>query len=143
MSKLTGAISRSMSRSRTFENWQIPFPRWSTPKKIEGLTSLFNQFRTDRKTSTTVTPETKMSALWNVEKRRVLIPAYDYDERRATFFRSYRTSNVDGFEDVELVGAIHASSTPPVMYFDRPAEVTTQTEGKGGNDIRLRRLWDG
>jgi hypothetical protein len=65
-----------------------------------------------------------MSTLFTkVPCHRILISAFDYDTKRALFFRSYATKGSSrGQEDLRIIDAIHASSTPPVMYFDRPAE---------------------
>lgn len=64
-----------------------------------------------------------------------LIPAFDYDLQRARFFRSDNTSRAATFAVPDtvttLAQAVHASSTPPVQYFDEPAEF---------NDGRF---WDG
>ncbi len=63
-----------------------------------------------------------------------LITAFDYDWKRAVYFRSNRKSRAaSSFSsaDPALAEAIHASSTAPVQFFDSPAEF-------GG-----RRYWDG
>ena len=65
-----------------------------------------------------------------------LIVAFDYDLNRAVFFRSDQKSLAGGgtsasLADITLLEAVHASSTAPVNYFDRPVAV------------RERRLWDG
>jgi uncharacterized protein len=71
---------------------------------------------------------------------RVLIPAFDYDLRRATLFRSDLGSLATGGQDIgapTLADAIHASSTAPVHYFDAPATVVY------GKPPQKRRFWDG
>ena len=63
-----------------------------------------------------------------------LIPAFDYDMKRAVYFRSNlksRAASAGPHADPTLAEAIHASSTAPTRFFDRPAEF-------GG-----RRYWDG
>lgn len=68
----------------------------------------------------------------------LLIPGFDYDHNRATFFRS-DPANRHGWGNGEettatLAECIHASSNAPIRYFDKPAELPTQP-GK--------RYWDG
>src|SRR5262249_15317396 len=63
-----------------------------------------------------------------------LITAFDYDTRRARYFRSNVTSGAASAAakiDPTLAEAVHASSTAPVRFFDAPAEIGTL------------RLWDG
>jgi patatin-like phospholipase len=63
-----------------------------------------------------------------------LICAFDYDRKRAMFFRSNRDSKAQSSAiapDATLVDAVHASSNAPVTFFDEPAEVIS------------RRFWDG
>jgi patatin-like phospholipase/acyl hydrolase len=59
---------------------------------------------------------------------------FDYDRRRAVFFRSdtgSRAASSAPTLDVSLAEALNASSTAPVRYFDAPANVSTA------------RFWDG
>ncbi|MDO7886641.1 patatin-like phospholipase family protein [Hymenobacter cheonanensis] len=81
----------------------------------------------------------------------VLIPAFDYNRQRSTFFRSDQLSRGDSAvladvlasrppapatgHPVELLAAVHASSTAPVNFFDATAAVSI-----GGQDSYL---WDG
>ncbi|PKU21981.1 patatin-like phospholipase family protein [Telmatospirillum siberiense] len=68
---------------------------------------------------------------------RMLIVAFDYDRRRATFFRSARTEGPnwgDGAAaSITLAQAIHASTNAPFTYFDAPAEFPGRAD----------RYWDG
>ena len=57
----------------------------------------------------------------------LLIPGFDYDHNRATFFRS-DPANRHGWGNGEettatLAECIHASSNAPIRYFDKPAEL--------------------
>jgi len=67
----------------------------------------------------------------------LLILAFDYDNNRATFFRSAQAAGgywgTGDVADVTLAEAIHASTNAPVNYFDEPASFP----GKPG------RYWDG
>ena len=67
----------------------------------------------------------------------VLITSFDYDRNRAVFFRSSDTSSeqwgVGDETGVALAEAVHASSTAPVNYFDKPATFSSSTS----------RYWDG
>ena len=104
-------------------------PQYSTKRKFDGLQ------HTVPKSSTL-----KMSPLPDYVRASVgkspdfLICGFDYDRRREKYFRSNLKSNAASFSkpiDRTLVEAIHASSTPPVKYFDTPA------------DISPFRFWDG
>jgi len=68
----------------------------------------------------------------------ILITSFDYDRRRAVFFRSATVSSPSwGTGDTStatLADAIHASSNAPVNYFDKPAEFPSDFPG---------RYWDG
>ncbi len=56
----------------------------------------------------------------------VLILAFDYDRKRATFFRSATIDNNNGYgdaADITLAAAVHASTNAPINYFDAPAKI--------------------
>jgi hypothetical protein len=91
--------------------------KWSTQGKHDGLAAQFK-----------VLGSTKVSEL----QTRVLIPAFDYDRDRATFFRSYTSEAQDTPSDTSVLDAVNASSTAPVLYFDLPAVAADK-----------RRYWDG
>ncbi len=64
----------------------------------------------------------------------LLVTAFDFDRNVAAFFRSAPTAlgwGVGAASTVTLAQAVHASSTPPVNYFDQPAAFTGS------------RYWDG
>jgi uncharacterized protein len=66
---------------------------------------------------------------------QILITAFDYDRRRDIVFRSSVKSRAADFSMpaiATLAEAIHASTTPPLGFFDAPAAVS-----------RGRRCWDG
>jgi hypothetical protein len=72
-----------------------------------------------------------------------LITAFDYDRRRAVYFRS-NTVSLAGTppsapSTVTLEQAVHASSEAPINYFDGPAEF----EVGGAFGAQRRRYWDG
>jgi hypothetical protein len=65
---------------------------------------------------------------------QLLVCGYDYDRERASFFRSNRTSRAQSSAKtaaVTLLQAVHASTTPPKPFYDKPAELAG------------RRFWDG
>lgn len=65
---------------------------------------------------------------------QLLVCAYDYDRERASFFRSNRASRAKSSAKtapVTLLQAVHASTTPPKWYYDKPAQFAG------------RRFWDG
>jgi hypothetical protein len=55
----------------------------------------------------------------------LLVTAFDFDRRRAAFFRSSRqrslTKSSTPAVDPTLAEAVHASTNAPIVYFDRPA----------------------
>lgn len=66
----------------------------------------------------------------------LFIVGYDYDRRRAKFFRSIGSDGLSGYgrqSGVTMAEAIHASTNAPVNYFDAPA-VFSQIKS---------RYWDG
>jgi hypothetical protein len=62
----------------------------------------------------------------------LVIVAFDYYRRRATFFRSNVGSLSGGVSEVTLAQAVHASSNAPVNYFDDPAKVLGRLYWDGG-----------
>lgn len=62
---------------------------------------------------------------------KIVIIGFDYDRLRAVFFRSFDTKAGNKASVVSLIDAVNASSTAPVAFFDKPAEVGNQ------------RYWDG
>jgi hypothetical protein len=62
---------------------------------------------------------------------KILIVAFDYDRLRAVFFRTFDTKSENKASAISLIDALNASSTAPVAFFDKPAEVGKQ------------RYWDG
>lgn len=65
----------------------------------------------------------------------LLVMAYDFDRDRSRMLRSHRGSPAAHFpraaQSITLAEAAHASSTAPINWFDKPAEVDS------------RRYWDG
>jgi uncharacterized protein len=119
-------------KSFDFIRRSLPVPRYRTAAKRAGLLGLLG----DR-------ANIKMSD-WNREQegRRladIVITAFDYDRERATYFRtntaSLASTGSATSADATFLDAIHASTTPPVVFFDEPAEVQT-SDG-------IRKYWDG
>jgi hypothetical protein len=102
-------------------------PKYSTAGKLAGLQSLLpeaNDLFADVWAATGNEPNPP----------DILIPAFDYDHQRTTILRSNANSPEASFPreaPVALIDAVHASSTAPVNFFDKPATV--------GNS----RYWDG
>ncbi|MFP5234566.1 MAG: patatin-like phospholipase family protein [Acidobacteriota bacterium] len=109
-------------------------PKYSTADKLRGLEAALPN-RGGR-----LMPDAVLDIPGKTSGKPVhlLIIGFDYDRNRARFFRSAPASAANlGDGDptpVRLVDAIHASSTAPVMYFDKPA-VLISDPGK--------RYWDG
>ncbi len=103
------------------------FRKYKTDSKITGLQAAFINH------PQIGTPLSKISNTVGIDID-IVIPAFDYDRERATFFRSNAHSKTGGASDVPLIRAVHASSTAPVKFFDDPAFIT---------DDKPPRYWDG
>ena len=142
LQKILGLFLDKASREEIFVkvpfySWLNPVrdivkgPRYSTDKKLKGLINFLEP----------AFANTNLSSLPvmigpNYRGRNVefLIPAFDYDRKRGTFFRSRQDSPASNFphsSQVSIGQAVHASSTAPVRYFDTPASILG------------RRFWDG
>lgn len=104
-------------------------PKYSTAAKLAGLKTLIVNFGS-----------TEMSALPGRIVQSIgrsphfLICGFNYDSRRAAFFRSNLASPAASSKpssEATLAEAINASSTAPVKFFNAPAEVGSA------------RYWDG
>lgn len=111
-------------------------PKYGTGDKFIGLTKLFG-----------ATGKMKMDALPEMladpakvgHRVDFIIPTFDYDRCRGILFRSDTASLAASRTPVPvttLTGAIHASSTAPVNFFDEPATFP-------GKPFKPYRFWDG
>jgi uncharacterized protein len=113
---------------------KVPVPRYATTGKLHALGGIFRGAALE-----------PMSA-WQAKKNAsgladLLIIAFDYDAESAVFFRtdpkslaSFSGGAGAGAPDTTFLEAVHASSTPPVLFFNHPAS-------RGGEEDR--RYWDG
>lgn len=93
-------------------------PRFSTEAKLRGLQAALGS-----------TADLKLSDLPRVinpagGSSDFLIVGFDYDRERAVFFRSNDGSKAASFSPhvtPTLAEAVHASSTAPINFFDKPA----------------------
>jgi uncharacterized protein len=108
-------------------------PKYDTGKKLKGLLELLPSFGPVR-----LTEVPGLVQHSNGQLTHFLIVGFDYDWKRAKFFRSNADSlaNSSGPTEASLAEAIHASSTAPVNYFNAPAQLPGSV--KLGN-----RFWDG
>lgn len=103
-------------------------PKYSAVAKLRGLRELLGAHDL---------PLNEVPALIRAGVRKspdFLIMGFDYDRRRAVFFRSSaasRAASASAHQNPTLAEAVHASTNAPVNFFDKPAVV--------GN----RRMWDG
>ncbi|HEV3190392.1 MAG TPA: patatin-like phospholipase family protein [Polyangiaceae bacterium] len=111
----------------------LPYPRYSTKKKRAALSNYLG-------------PNANvLLSRWQGDHPRLanlVITAFDYDVKRAAFFRTNTASlagsqSASGRLDATLLDAVNASANPPVLYFDKPARVQL------ANEHRWRRYWDG
>ena len=139
-----------------FQTSDLPFPRepWSKPDHwyhwlTRRLLRLGPKYDTQKKRSGLLKfmPDLGSMKLTEIPQRikqangqltHFLIVAFDYDWKRAKFFRSNPDSlaNSSGPTDATLAEAIHASSTALVNYFNAPARLP-------GTVNRGNRFWDG
>jgi hypothetical protein len=104
-------------------------PKYSTQAKRVALTRILSSFGTEFLS--------KIQEKIEGQKGKCphfLICAFDYDRKRAMFFRSKLDSKAQSSAiapDVTLVDSVHASSNAPITFFDEPADVIS------------RRFWDG
>jgi hypothetical protein len=111
-------------------------PQYSTAAKLPALTQVIDvgppSLAGTNKPATV--PLANLSAFLGIGTQ-FIIPSFDFDMERAHLFRSNPTSPAANFVPIDttttLVQAVHASSTPPVQYFDAPAV------------IPAGRFWDG
>ena len=104
-------------------------PKYSTHAKRVALTQILSNFGSEFLSKIQERIEQKTGKC-----PHYLICAFDYDRKRAMFFRSNRNSNAQSSTtapDATLVDSVHASSNAPITFFDEPAEVI------------CRRFWDG
>jgi hypothetical protein len=108
-------------------------PKYDTPKKLSALLKLMPGFG-----SVKLTEVPRRIEQANGQLTHFLIVGFDYDWKRAKFFRSNADSlaNSSGPTEATLAEAIHASSTAPVNYFNAPARLS-------GGVSRGNRFWDG
>lgn len=124
-------------------------PKYSTQRKLSGLTEVLKQydhlFKTRKISSPIIeTPMHLLPAIIGKDSLQLLIVGFDYFKERASFFRSNTKSKTDQFSpyyQVTLGHAIHASSNAPVNYFDEPAFVNSKL--LDGKDSRNTLYWDG
>jgi predicted acylesterase/phospholipase RssA len=98
---------------------------YSSEGKLAALRDLFdkNQQPGEKKPSDIMLDE--WPTYFN-HKVDLIVAAFDYDQERATFFRSNKNSLAKSSTpalDATLVEAVHASTNPPIPYYDEPAEV--------------------
>ncbi|RKP43872.1 patatin-like phospholipase family protein [Trinickia fusca] len=110
-------------------------PKYSTSRKLLGIQAALPKYG--------ATPLNELPAsLANGRARpRILIPTFDYDLRRETFFRSDTNSLANGMIDKTaptVAEAIHASTNAPINYFDQPAQFPSSPTVFGSH-----RYWDG
>jgi len=108
-------------------------PKYDTRKKLGGLLKLLPGFG-----SVKLTELPKLIQQSNGRLTHYLIIGFDYDWKRAKYFRSNADSlaSSSGPSNASLAEALHASSTAPVNYFDAPARLP-------GSVSLGNRFWDG
>src|SRR5258706_6426273 len=105
--------------------------KYDTQKKLEGLRAIVG---TDGDRTITSLPDWIGPGARN-RQPQFMICSFDYDSKRARFFRSDDQSLSGSFGphlDPKLVEAVHASANPPVNYFNNPALVGDYRFWDGG-----------
>src|SRR5262245_32957187 len=100
-------------------------PKYSTAKKRERIRASLDAIH-----------ERLMSNLADLfpspaRAPKIFVVGFDYDRLRAVFFRSYNTRADQTASTISLIDAVNASSTAPLVLFDKPAI------------SREQRYWDG
>ena len=124
MNWMPAAIEQQFIDSKLRETLYQPSPLWSarvfrlfkagakysTPAKQKALDAIFG--------------ELPLASLPHANGRltKVVIVAFDYVRSRAFFFRSPNPTRFPTVHDMTIASAVNASSTAPVLYYDRPAE---------------------
>ncbi len=118
-------------------------PKYKTSAKLQGLKTVFPNVG-DVLLS-------EIPAIIGAGSPHFLIPAFDYDRERATFFRSDKGSRSqshliahdrglksDGaYKDVTVAQAMHASTNAPLNFFNKPAIFYYESKNP------QKRYWDG
>jgi hypothetical protein len=98
-------------------------PRFNTTKKRDELNAIFSHVALTNNIHS-LSLNDLAASIGN--EFHFTIVGYDYRRDRAKYFRSNTQSAAGGRKSVtqavNLVDAVHASSTAPVKFFDRPAE---------------------
>lgn len=103
-------------------------PRYRTESKLKTLRDIFHDIPLK-----TLEPNSDRPTF-------IVIVSFDYDRERAFFFRSLPSRRTAGVY-VALADAVHASSTAPIKFFDRPAEIEVKFEEFGAS--KTMHFWDG
>jgi len=75
---------------------------------------------------------------------KVVIVAFDYVRSRAFFFRSPDPTRFPTIRNMTIASAVHASTTAPVLYFDRPAEFMVDLAYPDVSSMPINmQFWDG
>jgi hypothetical protein len=108
-------------------------PKYDTKRKLAALSKLLSKNGSEK-----LTDLSKLIEQSTGQTTHFLIVGFDYDWKRAKYFRSNAESlaNSSGPTDATLAQAIHASSTAPVNYFNAPALLP-------GSIALGNRFWDG
>lgn len=113
--------------------WRWIIPRYSSHKKAESLRNIFDRKRKPGEPIPSTIKITDWPGLLG-SRVNLIVTGFDYERRRATFFRSNTASLAKSSTtpvDATLVQAVHASTNAPIIYFDEPAE------------FERHRYWDG
>lgn len=107
--------------------------KYSTPAKQRALDAIFGDL--------------PLASLQHDNGRltKIVIVAFDYVRSRAFFFRSPNPSRFPTVHDMTVASAVHASSTAPVLYYDRPAEFLVDLrypDAPNSMPINMQ-FWDG
>lgn len=111
-------------------------PRFSTAKKLQGLDAAFQQFNSANLHRIPM-PEVPGGRF----PTQLVVVGQHYDLQRMVLFRSHKHKKFAANPTTAtLLEAVHASSTAPVNYFDRPAVITNK---QSPGIIDKERYWDG
>jgi hypothetical protein len=105
--------------------------RYEARKKLEGLERAFSESKVEGFAQLTL--EEWKARAGHQGLADIVITTFDYDRRRAIFFRTARSpaASLSPARSPTFAQAVHASSNAPIMFFDAPAA------------FHERRFWDG
>lgn len=139
-SAIAALFCDSTQRNAMFKRLGI----FSNPMRLLGLGARYST-EAKQKALVAVLGDRKLlnvRAAGATRQTHIVIVSFDYDRERAFFFRAPNSPR-QPWADCRLADAIHASTTAPVNYFDKPAAVQARIKDGTHEFDYAGRYWDG